>query len=82
MKLNKTTFQTEGITGFACIISPLKYCLAYTICLYNMGVGQFDHLSCGFSKNVSSTVRVKPWFFWFLVTFNIITRHIFSENFI
>ena len=39
------------------------------------------HLSplCGFSKNVSSKERVKPWFF---VTFNIILRHIFPENFI
>ena len=34
---------------------------------------------CGFSKNVSSTDRVKPWFF---VTFNIIPKHIFPENFI
>ena len=33
---------------------------------------------CGFSKNVSSKERVKPWCF---VTFNIIS-HIFSENFI
>ena len=32
---------------------------------------------CGFSKNVSSKDRVKPWFF---VTFNIIMRHIFPEN--
>ena len=33
----------------------------------------------GFSKNVSSEERVKPWFF---VTFNIIISHIFPENFI
>ena len=33
----------------------------------------------GFSKSVSSKERVKPWFF---VTFNIILRHIFPENFI
>ena len=33
----------------------------------------------GFSKNVSSKQRVKPWFF---VTFDIITSHIFPENFI
>ena len=39
----------------------------------------FDPPPCGFSKNVSSKKRVKPWFF---VTFNIITRHIFPENFI
>ena len=32
-----------------------------------------------FSKNVSSKEKVKPWFF---VTFNIILRHIFPENFI
>ena len=32
-----------------------------------------------FSKNVSSKERVKPRFF---VTFNIIIRHIFPENFI
>ena len=36
-------------------------------------------LSCGFTKNVSSKERVKPWFF---VTFNIILRHIFPESFI
>ena len=34
---------------------------------------------CGFSKNVSSKERVKLWVF---VTFNIIIRHIFPENFI
>ena len=33
----------------------------------------------GFSKNVSSTERIKPLFF---VTFNIIIRHIFPEIFI
>ena len=47
------------------------------------GGGQFDLpaplLPCGFSKNVSSKERVKPCFF---VTFNIIIRHIFPENFI
>ena len=32
-----------------------------------------------FSQNVPSWKRVKPWFF---VTFNIITRHNFPENFI
>ena len=32
-----------------------------------------------FSKSVSSKEREKPWFF---VTFNIILRHIFPENFI
>ena len=34
--------------------------------------------SCGFSKSVSSKDREKPWFF---VTFDIILRHIFPENF-
>ena len=34
---------------------------------------------CGFSKNMSSRNRVKPCYF---VTFNIILRHIFPENFI
>ena len=34
--------------------------------------------ACGFSKNVSSKERVKP----FSVTFDIILRHIFPENFI
>ena len=34
---------------------------------------------CGFSKAAFSRERVKPWFF---VTFNIIIRHIFPENFI
>ena len=36
-------------------------------------------LPCGFLKNVSSKDNVKPWFF---VTFNIILKHIFFENFI
>ena len=31
------------------------------------------------SENVSSIERVEPWFF---VTFNIILKHIFPENFI
>ena len=35
--------------------------------------------ACGFSKNVSSIERVEPWFF---VTFNIVLKHIFPENFI
>ena len=34
---------------------------------------------CGFSKNVSSKERLKPWFF---ATFNVITSHTFTENFI
>ena len=34
---------------------------------------------CIFLKNVSSIDRVEPWFF---VTFNIILKHIFPENFI
>ena len=33
----------------------------------------------GVNLNVSSKKRVKPWFF---VTFSIIIRHIFPENFI
>ena len=41
--------------------------------------GQFDPSPLWFSKNVSSKERVKPWFF---VTFNIILRHMFPENFI
>ena len=42
------------------------------------GRGQFQP-PCGFSKNVSSRERVKPWF---LVNFNIIISHIFPKNFI
>ena len=42
------------------------------------GGGQFDTPS-GFSKNVSSKKSVKLWLF---LTFNIIIRHIFAENFI
>ena len=42
--------------------------------------GQFDPLPpVVFQKTVFSKERVKPWFF---VTFNVIIRHIFSENFI
>ena len=40
--------------------------------------GQFDPF-CGFSVNLSSKERSKPWFF---VTFSIIISHIFPENFI
>ena len=40
---------------------------------------QFDPHLCDFSKIASSKEREKPWFF---VTFNIILRHIFPENFI
>ena len=34
---------------------------------------------CGFSKNVFSREKLKPWFF---VTFDIIRSHAFPENFI
>ena len=51
--------------------------LPHNLTLKRLG-GQFD-TPCGFSKNVSSKERAKPWFF---VTFNIIIRHIFPENFI
>ena len=44
-----------------------------------VGGGQFDPPPCGFSKNLTSEERMKPWFF---VTFNITLRHIFPENFI
>ena len=40
--------------------------------------GQIDP-PCAFSKNVFSKERVKPCFF---VTFKIISKHIFPENFI
>ena len=39
---------------------------------------KLDPPLCGFTKSVSSKEREKPWFF---VTFNIILRHIFPENF-
>ena len=42
------------------------------------GWGQFDP-SSGFSETVISREWVRPYFF---VTFNIIIRHIFPENFI
>ena len=40
---------------------------------------QIDPRSCVFLKNVSSIEKVEPWFF---VTFNIILKHMFPENFI
>ena len=45
------------------------------------GEGQIDPPppTCGFLKNVSSIERVEQWFF---VTFNIIFKHMFPENFI
>ena len=57
-----------------------KMCIAYRI-INSKTAGEGVNLtpSCGFSKNVSSKGRVKPWFF---VTFNIIIRHVFPENFI
>ena len=42
------------------------------------GWGQFD-TPCGFTKNVSSKERIKPWFF---VTSNFIINDIFPENLI
>ena len=50
----------------------------HNLTLKRLAGSQFDPLCC-FSKNVSSKEKVKPWFF---VTFNIILRHIFPENFI
>ena len=50
-----------------------------TLKLLGESGGQFDPPPCGFSKNVSSKERVKPWF---SVTFNIIISHTFPENFI
>ena len=47
--------------------------------LKRLGRDQFELPPCGFSKNVPTKERMKPWFF---VTFNIILRHIFPENFI
>ena len=60
---------------------PKLYCIvAKGLILKRLGGGdsQFDSHR-GFSKNVSSKERVKPWFF---VIFNIIIGHIFPENFI
>ena len=52
----------------------------YNLTIKRLGEGQFYPPSpCGFSKNVSSKERVKPWF---SVTFTIILKHIFPENFI
>ena len=54
--------------------------LAQRVTLNRLGGGcQFDPPLCGFSENVSSKERMKPWFF---VTFNIIISHIFHEHFI
>ena len=50
--------------------------------LKRLGGSQIDPpppLPCSFSKIVSSKQRLKPWFF---VTFKIIIRHVFPENFI
>ena len=43
------------------------------------GGGNLTPPPCGFSKSVSHEEREKPWFF---VTFNIILRPIFPQNFI
>ena len=43
------------------------------------GVGGRFYPASGFSTNLCSKERVKPWFF---VTFDFILRHIFSENLI
>ena len=55
-------------------------CLTYyaTFNRKTSGESQIDP-PCGFSKNVSSKERLKPWFF---VTFNIILMDIFPENFL
>ena len=59
--------------------------LIYMLNLKRLGEGgggrwdQFDALlTYGFSKFISSKEREKTWFF---VTFNVILRHIFPENF-
>ena len=56
----------------------LSYRINFKLTLKQLEGGQFDP-PCGFSKNLFSKERVKPWFF---VTFNIIISYIFPENFI
>ena len=46
--------------------------------IFFLTFGTFSN-SCVFLENVSSVEKVEPWFF---VTFNIILKHIFAENFI
>ena len=65
-------------------VSILLICRPYLskcspLTLKGLGGGGSIWPPCGFSENVSSKERVKPWFF---VTFNIILKHIISEIFI
>ena len=73
------TFVYDGIITKKIIEHTLGKKRAYNN-LYNPKTGGEVNLTpCGFSKIVSSKERVKPWFF---VTFTIILRHTFPENFI
>ena len=67
-------------------IIPMReqsYSFIYYLTLKRLGGGGWEGSiwprPCGFSKIVSSKEGVKPCFF---VTFNIILKHIFPENFI
>ena len=76
---NLVTF-TEEILNVKLLFFVQRICA--TIHMVNpktAGGDQFDPSPCGFSKSVSSKEREKPCFF---VTFSIILRHIFPENFI
>ena len=53
------------------------YFILTLICLIDVGSTWSPH--CAFLKNVSSIEWMEPWLF---VTFNIILKHIFLENFI
>ena len=64
------------------IYGDFQICISVPLTLQWQGVGGGDISllpPCGFSKRVGSRERVEPWSF---VTFNIVIRHIFPENFI
>ena len=86
------TTQTRSLSSQDFLLAVLAYIQHQiklfslnSICLQRMGRGEGEGRvcqidpRCGFSKNVSSRERLKPWFF---VTFNIVSKHIFLENFI
>ena len=69
---NLTLICLRGVCVYVCVC----------VCVCGGGGGGGVKLTlfpCVFSKTASSKKRGKPWLF---VTFNIISKHIFSENFI
>ena len=75
--LIKASFKFFSFTIYKMVNSKVNPGNCKYLILKRMG-DQFNPPSCGFSKNVSSEERVKPWFF---MSFSIIISHIFFWKF-